>query len=176
MKRQLKVALGFVLACALSAMAHGQGVPPPSTGTLDAVVKEIRLLRQALERHNATSTRAQLWLGRLALQDQRTARARQAVERLEGDVAGAERGRDHHQTAAREVARALEQLTDQDQRPQLESESRTVRAALAQAQAEVSRTEARLAQARQTLDAEMGRYDEVEGWLGTLEKELQAVR
>lgn len=172
-KRQPKVALGLILVCLLPATAHAQAALPSATGTLDAVVKEIRLLRQALERQSATTARVQLLIGRLTLQDQRTARARQTVERLESDLAGAERERDQLQTAAREMARSLEQTTDPDRRPQLEAEARMVRARTVDAQAQLSSTEARLAQARQTLDAEMGRYDELEGWLRDLDKQLQ---
>jgi hypothetical protein len=87
---QPKVAIGLILACAPPAAASAQGALPAGTGGLDAVVKEIRLMRQELERQSATTTRAQLLIGRLTLQDQRSTRARQAVERLESDLARAE--------------------------------------------------------------------------------------
>ena len=137
------------------------------------MVHEIRLLRQALERQSSMAARVQLVIGRLALQDQRTARAHQAVERLEGELTNAERDRDRMQTAGREIARSLEQVTDDERRQQLESDARMVQARLADNQADISRTEARLSQAKQALDVETGRYDELEAWLRDLDKQLQ---
>jgi outer membrane protein TolC len=77
------------------------------------------------------------------------------------------------QTAAREIAQALEQLTDQDRRSETESGLRTVRARLAEAQAQLFSSEARLAEARQALELETGRYDELDGWLKDLDRQLQ---
>jgi chromosome segregation ATPase len=144
----------------------------PGDAALDAVAKEIRLLRQTLERQAATTARAQLILARLTLYDQRTARARESVDRLEGEVASAERGRAQLQAVARENARALEQVTDPDRRQQLEAEARMLRAQLAEAEAQRSRLETRLVQAKQTLDVEAGRYDELERWLNDFDRQL----
>jgi chromosome segregation ATPase len=172
-KTHATATLGFVLVCFLPAAAHAQAPPPPSSGTLDAVVREVRLLRQTLERQTATAARAQLIIARLTLYDHRAARARDAVDRLEGEIANAERERDQLQAASREMARSLEQATDPDRRQQLESESRVIRKRIVEAEAQRSRTEARLAQAKQTLDVETGRYDELERWLNDLDRQLQ---
>jgi primosomal protein N'' len=55
--------------------------------TLEALLAEVRLLRQALERQGVVATRTQLLVSRLALQDQRVARSRAALERLESELA-----------------------------------------------------------------------------------------
>ena len=167
-------AVALVLFWLLPAAARAQAAAPAGSGSLDAVVNEIRLLRRAIEKQSAASARAQVLLGRLTLQDQRAARARQTVERLEGEQASSERERDHFQTAARETARALEQATEPERRQQLESETRAIRARLADAQAQIPAVEARLAQARQALDAESSRYDELEASLRDLDEELRA--
>ena len=174
MEAHAKVTLGVVLACFLPGAAYAQTSLSSSSEALDALVQEVRLLRQTLERQAATAARSQLIIARLTLYDQRAARARAAVDRLEGEVANAERERDQLQAAAREMARSLEQVTDPDRHQQLESESRMLRARMVEAETQRSRSEARLAQAKQTLDLEAGRYDDLERWLNDLDRQLQA--
>jgi DNA repair exonuclease SbcCD ATPase subunit len=164
---------GLVLVCALPVGAHAQ-TTAPAVGALDAVVREIRELRRVLEKQGSAAARAQLLIARLSLQDQRVARARQRVERLESDLASAQREQDQMQTAAREIARSLEQVTDDEQRRPLERESRMIRTHLVGHQAEVSMAETRLSQAKEALDSEAGRYEELEARLGDLDRLLQA--
>jgi hypothetical protein len=167
------LALECMAAFALPVTLLAQPALPPNPGTLDAMVKEIRLLRQALERQSFIAARTQLLIGRLNLQDQRTARARQTVEHLESELVDAERERDKMETVVRETARALEQVTDDGQRQALESDSRMTEARLAKQQEQVSRAEGRLSRARQALDDEIGRYEELDMWLRDVEKQLQ---
>ncbi len=170
--------IGLVLAVAFlfAGSGRGQVAPAPAAGTLEGVIDEIRLLRQAIERQSSSAARAQLLIGRLGLQDQRTARARDAVERLEGELANGQRGRDQLQVAARETQRSLEQTTDQERRTQLEAQSRVIRDQYAKAQQQVSQTEDRLTRAREALDVETGRYDELDRLLADLDRQLQAGR
>src|SRR5512143_1548663 len=153
--------------------ADAQTTPSAGTGSLDGVVKELRLLRQALERQSAASARVQLLIGRLTLQDQRTARAQQAVERLQNEVRNAERERDETQSRFRAVAQRLEQATADDPRQQLEEELRTLKTRLADSQAHVHVAEGRLSQAKQAFDIETGRYDELDAWLKDLDSQMQ---
>jgi chromosome segregation ATPase len=170
--------LGHVVGLAffLAGSGWAEVAPTATEGTLDGVVKEIRLLRQAIERQSSSAARAQLLIGRLSLQDQRTARARDAVERLEGELANEERERDRLQVAAREVQRSLEQTTDQDRRTELETQSRIVREQYTKAQQRVSQLEGRLARGREALDIETGRYDDLDRLLADLDRQLQGGR
>jgi len=154
---------------------HGPAQTAPSTGiaNLDAVVQELRLLRRAVERQNSSVARTQLLLARLSLQDQRLARSRQTVERLEAELASAEREQTQLQSAARELARALEQATEDAHRKGIEQESRLMRSRLADGSSALHSVNARLTQARQVLDTDTARYDELEVWLADLERELQ---
>jgi primosomal protein N'' len=167
--------IGLVLGLAgfLPASAWAQAATPP---TLEAVVNEIRLLRQAIERQSSSAARVQLLVGRLALQDQRTGRARDAVERLESELASDQRERDQLQVAARESQRSLEQTTDPERRAELEAQSRLMREQYAKAQQRVSQTEDRLSRAREALDVETGRYDDLDRVLTDLDRQLQAGR
>jgi len=143
---------------------------------LEGVVNEIRLLRQAIELQSSSAARAQLLIGRLGLQEQRTARARDAVERLEGELASGQRERDQLQVAARESQRAFEQTADAQRRAELEAQSRVLREQYARAQQHASRTEDRLTRAREALDVETGRSDDLDRLLADLDRQLQAGR
>ncbi len=171
--------LGYVVISTAVAMllpGHGRAQTAPSAAvvSLDAVVQELRLLRRAVERQNSSVARTQLLLARLSLQDQRLARSRQTVERLEAELAGAEREQTHLQGTARELARALEQATTEEAHRQgIEQESRLLRSRLAVSSSALQSVNARLAQARQVLDTDAARYDELETWLADLERELQ---
>ena len=172
MGNQAIVGLGFAVVGLLPVAARAQDAEP-SAGTASVLIREIRLLRQAIEKQSATAARAQLLIGRLALQDQRSARARQSVERLEGELTGAERERDRVQMAARETAESLGRATDDERREQLEKQARMLRARLTELQADISRAQGRLSEARQSLDAEGGRYEELDAWLRDLDRQLE---
>jgi chromosome segregation ATPase len=174
MKRKAGYLVGTAWAATLLAVpVHAQTTPPTGGAGLDGVLQELRLLRRAVERQNVVAARMQLLLARLSLQDQRVARSRQSVERLEADLAGAQREQSQLQSTTREMARALEEATDATHRQSLEQESRLLRSRLADSNAAVQSVQARLAQARQALDADAARYDELEGWLADVERELQ---
>ena len=176
MSSRALIGLVLGLACVLAGTGWAQVAPTAAAGTLEGVVNEIRLLRQAIERQSASAARAQLLIGRLGLQDQRTARARDAVERLEGELASGQRERDQLQVAARETQRSLEQTTDPERRTELETQSRVIREQYTKAQQRVSQTEDRLARAREALDVETGRYDDLDRSLADLDRQLQAGR
>jgi hypothetical protein len=53
---------------------------------LNALLAEVRLLRQAIERQGTVAGRAQLLVGRLALQDQRVMRWQAESQRLESEL------------------------------------------------------------------------------------------
>ena len=166
----VSVSMGTLL---LPIQVHAQTPAAPGAAGLDAVVQELRLLRRAVERQSTTSARTQLLLARLSLQDQRGARSRQAVERLEVELLGAERERSQLQVGAREMTRALERATDPAERQSLEQESRMMRSRLAATDSAVDGVQARLAQAKQVLEADTARCDELENWLADVERESQ---
>lgn len=167
-------AFGLAIAMLAPMTAGAQPVSSAATGPLDAVVKELRLLRLAVERQGLATARAQLLVARLTQQDQRTARAQQAVERLQNELVTAQREQDEVQSRFRTIAQRLEQAGADDPRPQLEEESRMLKARMATSHAQVAGAELRLSQAKQALDIEVGRYDELDGLLKDLDRQLQA--
>jgi outer membrane PBP1 activator LpoA protein len=173
MRTHVSVICGFLVACLLPASSHAQSGPPSASATREAVLKEVRLLRQTLEKQAATTARTQLVVARLALYDQRAARARSLVERLEAEMENVERERGQLQAASREMARSLEQVTDPERRQQLESESRMTRTRMVEVETQRARAQARLDDAKQSLDLESGRYEELERWLNEMDRQLQ---
>ena len=105
--------------------------------------------------------------------DCRSASNSAAVERLEAELLGAERERSQLQVGVREMTRALERATDPAERQSLEQESRMIRSRLTASNSAVDGVQARLAQAKQVLEADAARYDELESWLTDVERELQ---
>jgi chromosome segregation ATPase len=145
----------------------------PGPATLETLLQEVRLLRKAIEKQSVTATRTQLVMGRIALQEQRLARARDLLERVDGQLMVAERERDHLRSAAAEFARNLEEAPDEAKRAELESAVRNVRVQVTDQDKVVSEIRTRHAQAQQALEAETSRYDELDGWLRDLDRELQ---
>jgi hypothetical protein len=175
MKRQGTVALGMValMACwALTSSTLAQTTPPSNPSGLEAVVRELRLLREVLLRQGNTTARVQLLVGRLAQQDQRTARARQAVERIESQRVASKRERDELQSALLERSRLREQATDQRQTESIDAELRAIRPRLTDLQRELSETELRLTEATRILEMEVGRNDELERLLNDVDRQF----
>lgn len=168
-----RLGAGALATLLLPLLAGAQAPPPSEAAGFEALVQELRLLRRAVERQNATLARTHLLLARLTLQDQRVARQRTGVERLEGELAGLEREQAQMQATAQQLAQALEEAREENHRRALEQESRLMRSRLANSTQERQKLEARLAQARLALDAEAARYEELEGWLADVERELQ---
>jgi chromosome segregation ATPase len=160
---------------ALPARAGAQATPlPPPTG--DSIVQEVRLLRQAVERQSRGSARVQLLVGRLAIQDQRVARAQGAFDRLEDEAFTFEPQRRRIDAEVRDLARAVEQEADDARRAELEGKLRAARARSAELAQAASQLESRRSRARQSMAAEQARYQELDARLIELERELQAPR
>ncbi|PYQ44658.1 MAG: hypothetical protein DMF77_06590 [Acidobacteria bacterium] len=172
MKRAALSCAVLLAATTLPTRGHAQSTAP-GPATLDTLLQEVRLLRKAIERQSVTTTRTQLLMGRIALQDQRLARARDFLERIDTELTTAERERTNVQNAAVEFARNLEETTDEAKRTELERNVRSFRKQVMDREKAVSEIRNRQAQARQALEAETARYDELDAWLRDLDHELQ---
>jgi len=139
---------------------------------LDELLAEVRLLRQALERQSVIGTRTQLLVSRLALQDQRVARSRAALERLDSELASAAQERNRIRMQIAGVQRAIEQATDPARRSALEQELRMSQTRSRDHESHLAELQSRQSQAKLAFDAENARFDELESWMTQLEKEL----
>jgi chromosome segregation ATPase len=153
--------------------ARPQSVAPGDRATLGALVLEVRLLRQAIEKQTATAVRSQLLVGQLAIQHQRVVRARDAVDRVAEAVDAAARKQDQLREALAKVNRVLSDVIEEPRRSELEREIGALRAQLADQDRAVSRLRTRHSQAEQSLTTEERVYGELESSLSTLDRQLQ---
>jgi len=145
----------------------------PGSATLDTLLQEVRLLRTAIEKQGVTAARTQLLMGRMALQDQRIARARGLLERIDAELTAGERERTNLQNAAADFAHRLEETSDEGKRIELERDIRRFQKQVGDQQRAVGEIRTRHTEARQAVEAETARYDELDSWLRDLDRELQ---
>jgi chromosome segregation ATPase len=112
-------------------------------------------------------------VGRIGLQDQRVARARELLERIQNELGSAEQERTNMQTALRELTRSVEQQGDDARRADLERELRLLKERMAVHGRATAALQARQAEAAQALETESARYDELDGWLRSVDQELR---
>jgi len=146
------------------------------TATLNALLSEVRLLRQALERQSALSARAQLLVGKLALQDQRVARWQVEAQRLEGETATLAAARARTQVMLAESRTATERAKDADEAAAIQSHARMLEAQLKQESTSLATLETRRVEANQSLEAERARYEELSARFDQLERDLEPSR
>lgn len=164
--------LAVAAALLLPGTASAQTAAPDTREPLEALLSEVRLLRQAIERQSSVSARAQLLIGRLALQDQRVARSQSTAEALDREVAGAASHLAQVHSELAETQRAADEATDEARRTQLEEVVRALKRRQADASTAASELQTRQAHARQALDAERARYEELESLFSRLDQEL----
>lgn len=172
-----KVLLGLPILMGL-AFAHVEASTQPKATypqLTDPVLQELRLLRQAVERQGPTSARVELLVGRLALQDQRVARAEEAVQRMDSEVSALEQDRRRIDAEVGEFTRLLEQETNDAERAALDQQLRRARKRHGDLMSTLGPLEARRSQAKQALVAQQGRYQELESRLTDLDRALQAI-
>ena len=165
-----------VLAVVLAGPARAAGqapqatpLPPPNG---DSIIQELRLLRQAIERHGRGSAQVALLTGRLAVLDQRAARAQEAFDRLEDEAFALEQQRRRLESEARDVTHAFEQAKDEGRRADLDLRLRATRARLDEKAALAARIESRRARARQAASEEQARYRDLDEKLAGIEREM----
>jgi chromosome segregation ATPase len=146
-------------------------LPPPNG---DSIIQEIRLLRQAIERHGRGSAQVALLTAHLAVLDQRAARTQEAADRLDDEGFALEQQRRRLEAEVRDVTRALELAKDEGRRADLDLKLRSTRARLDEKVAFASRIESRRARVRQAASEEQARYRDLDAKLTELERELRA--
>ena len=167
--------LFFCTFCAPYA-APSQVTDDANVPALNALLTEVRLLRQAIERQGAVAGRAQLLVGRLALQDQRVARWQAEVQRLETDASNLALQRVGTQGALARVRADLDQAKDVEQTARMEHEVRMLEAQLKQQGASLVALETRRDETRQALEAGRAKYEELSDRFDQLERDLDPSR
>jgi chromosome segregation ATPase len=159
-------------------MAIGPSVGRAQTPTVsdratsDALVVEVRLLRQALDRLTVSAVRSHLAVGRLVVQQLRVARELEAVDRAEEAIAAADRSQERTRAALARVSRQLDNVVEEP-RSELRREVESLRAELEDHDRQLERLRMRLSRAEQGLRSEQQSYRELEAALTGVERGLQ---
>ncbi len=169
------IAVPLVLAALalLPAPARGQAPAPADRATLAALVQEVRLLRQAIEKQTAAAVRGQLLASQLAVQHQKVVRAQDAVDRAADAVDAAARKQDQLRGSLARLSRVAADVIEEPRRSQLEREGETLRRQLLDQDRTVSRLTTRHSEAEKSLTTEQRLYDDLESSLSTLDRQLQ---
>lgn len=149
------------LVLALSGRAHAQATPPPPA-TLDVLLAEVRLLRQAIERQTAVVAKSQVLAARLSLQEQRLVRARAFHESLESQIAHARAEESQGRNALERMEAALDDPARAAQRKDIEGEIKAFQDRLKSMDASVTDLQTRLSLAYQSVEQERARLDDLE--------------
>jgi hypothetical protein len=171
MRKHVRRVLVVGGALLLPALAYTQAVTDETRN--DALIREVRLLRRAVERHVAVSARAQLLVGRLALQEQRVGRMSGVAERAAIEAFSAQQQAEKLRGEHAELRRSHDEAADPNVREALEQHIRTAGRRMMEQGSATRAIEARLAEARQALDAERARYDELDAAFQRLERDLE---
>lgn len=174
----MKLTRAIFISCSLCipGTARAQASGDADTPTLNALLGEVRLLRQAIERQSALAGRAQLLVGKLALQDQRVARWQAEAQRLETETATAAGARARTQALLAEQRATSERAKDAEEAAARQGEIRMFEAQLRQDGVNLATLEARRVEANQALEAERARYDELNARFDQMERDLEPSR
>jgi DNA repair exonuclease SbcCD ATPase subunit len=167
-----RAALAFVIASFMLLMPAETGAQDASPGddAVRSLLKEVRQLREAVEKQSSATMRAQMLVTRLNLQDQRITKARGEVDEITNSL-------EHLRSSLPEYRLRMEEMDDEDPKDEKERKEaaryrKQMKEMLALQEARVPALEAKLETARQRLQEEQARYDELDGLLGRLDGEL----
>jgi hypothetical protein len=171
--RTMMSAVTLAALALLPAEGRAQPVAPGSRPSQDALVLEVRLLRQAVERQTAAAVRSQLLVSRLAVQHQRVVRAQDAVDRAVDAADVGARKQEQMREALGRLNRVFGEVVEEPRRSELEREIEGLRAQLVDQDRAMSRLRMKQSQTEQSLTAEQRLYGELESSLSSLDRQLQ---
>ena len=165
MKKPILVALAIALVVAIVTDLHSQ-----PTAASDPLVVVMKRLREAIERQTATIIRSNALTGRLMVQDQHLARAREHFEQVQMNVRSASVEARTFQRMLSEVQSTLNQETNPAERDKIERRRRALQARMKDHSWKVAELETQNSNARSAFDAEAARLVELESMLTQLEQ------
>ena len=160
-----KAYVTLTLVLALSAHADAQSTSPASPATLDVLLSEVHLLRQAIERQTLVMAKSQVLAARLSVQEQRVVRARTLHESLESQIVRARVEKVQSRSAIERMEAALDDPARAAQRKEIEAEIKSAQNRIPSPEAAIGDLQARLRLALQTAEQERARLDDLESQL-----------
>jgi protein subunit release factor A len=164
------------LAVALAIAAQTAAPRPDDPPTSQAIVQELRLLREAVEQVLATSVRVQLLMGRLQLQEARIqALIRQGSE-IDSELAGMASERESLTNQRRRLERVAEKSTDPEEREFATQQVASLAERLKQIEARHASLLVEQANVQQLVLTEQTRWDDFNNRLEELERVLGSAK
>lgn len=165
------------VAALLVALTTSQATPreaPSGASAADAaIVRELRALRESVERFMTANVRVQLLMGRLQLQEARIQTiARQATD-LDAQVVQLTRERDEVTRQQSAMQRMSKQAPDAEEREEFRRQAVGFGEQLKHIEARLAVVGADLTAVQQALATEQNRWGEFNGRLEELERELR---
>jgi chromosome segregation ATPase len=155
----------LALILVLAAQAAAQSTPTPPATTLESLLSEVRLLRQAIERQTIVVARSQVLAARLSVHEQRLARARALHESLESQMTRARAEEAQATSAIERMEAALDDPARAAQRKDIEAEIKAAQDRLKSMEGAMADLQTRLTLALQGVEQERLRLDDLEAQL-----------
>ena len=163
----------LVLALMLAAPAVFGQTASTDSSTLQALLSEVRQLRQQLQSYTAASQRTQILFFRIQTQQAQVARASQRAEDARNKVADIQNERKNSEANAKAAQESLEHPDPRVDRTSLENEAAFYKRRLEGLPGEEQQRQAKLSEAEEQLRAEQAKLDDLNAQLDELDKTLQ---
>jgi chromosome segregation ATPase len=177
----------LVLAIAAGSIGAGSGMSarpevtaPPVTvqaqeaQTTTQLLQEVRGLRAAIERMTVASTRAQLLLGRLQMQEQRMTSLARQLQETRSRLGAVQRDRESHALKIEALTEDLDRALKHEERIDTENGLKMIKQMVKQLDQQLSVLQAEDASVGQALSAEQARWLDLNARLEELEGVLAA--
>lgn len=156
----------------LGTTTGGQTPQQPNQDTLEALLVEVRGLRNAIEQVASVGPSIQLAMGRLQLQEQRINTLVRRADVLHDALLAAHKRAGEMQDRVGNLQRALEGSTEPVHRSSIEAELPIVKQDLARATAEVQRLQMEESEVAAQVSSEQARWAEINQRLEELDRAL----
>lgn len=167
-----KTAVFFLIALLVAGVAVSRSQAPDSVSILPALLAEVRGLRAAMEQMASAGPRVQLALGRLQLQEQRVSMLQMKQDATRSSLAAMQQQLAQHQGRLADFEASEKELSDPNERRQVEQMMIAVKREIATTSAEIQRLIAEEASISADVASEQARWNELNQRLEELERAL----
>jgi chromosome segregation ATPase len=157
----------------LAAPAAFAQTPPTDSQTLQALLSEVRQLRQQFQSYSAATQRTQILFFRIQTQQALVERASQRTEEARNKLAETQNERKRAEAFAKSAQDRLEHPDPGDDRKGLENQAAFYKQRLEDLPGEEQQRQAKLSDAEEQLRAEQAKLDDLNAQLDQLDKTLQ---
>jgi hypothetical protein len=172
----MKLALLLPLVClSFSATVEAQNQKPNENDQpVKALLEEVRLLRQTLQRLNLGAYRSQILVERIRAQNDRVARLSRSLEDTRGELAEEQVSINQFSERAKTTDNQLQQETDDKRKGQIEVELRELKYMIDFHKQKEQRLREREIRSSEQLKIEQAKLDEFDNRLDLLEREISS--